>query len=144
MLFSFCKKSVFSILFLLLFFLGTICGILLFRFIFIVCPEWIRAYGSVIEMSADPFSFQSILIAAVPFLLIFFSGFCTWGQKLIYAVIFLRACFLSYYSSVIFCAAVSQRQFLIYRFLLLLAFYFFCQHFWVSSSRVNGNSCCED
>ena len=131
MRFSFCKKSVFSVLFLVSFLLGTICGILLFRSVFVLHPGWIVDYGTALSMGTSRGGISCLFFSVMPFLVLFLLGMFSAGYRLIPALISVRGCLLCYYMS---CCHVSGSVFgavLCRNLFLLPLFYLLSRHIWV-------------
>lgn len=133
MLFSFCKKSVFSILFLLFIFLGTICGVLLFRCIFVARPGWISDYCVSLGISSFTASVQQFVVLSVPFFLVWIAGMTAYAHRAILVIILLRGCLLSYYLCALYSADAAVFPHIIRSFPALLFFFIICQAVWVRS-----------
>lgn len=134
MQFSFCKKSVFSILFLLSFLFGTICGVLLFRFLYVLHDGWLEQYGELLVYRSSGFGFSFVFTSFLPFMALFLLGIIPEGYQIVPVLIAIRGCLLSYFLSFCqICGASSGIMF--YRNLVLLPiFYLISRYLWVHHS----------
>ena len=132
--FSFCKKSVFSILFLLSFVAGTICGNLMVRVAVLADPEWISRYSNELILSVPSSILLQILFCAIPFLAAVGIGALPFGSKLLLFLIGLRAYFLSYFLSVCYLTGIPVFLYLFRCICLLPLFYLLCQRIWLRSN----------
>ncbi len=131
MRFSFCKNSVFSILFLVSFLLGTICGVLLFRAVYVLHPGWIEDYGSALVQAASHAGLSRFLFALMPFLVLFLFGVFSEGYRLVPVLIAARGCFLCYYLSCCQVSGSGGGPVLFRNLILLPVFYLLSRYIWV-------------
>ena len=123
-----CKNAVFSIVFLFFFFLGTICGIFLFRCIAQSQSLWLRDYCTALS---GAFSGPGAVAALLrPLLVVLAVGMFPFGHRLLPLIIFFRGCLMAYCFSACFAAGLSPELPMLRGVLLLPLFYFFCR--WVS------------
>ena len=95
-----CRISVFCTLFLVLFLLGTICGVLLFRLLCSDQDRWILTYSRILSAGGLPgsrlFSWVRPLIVAV------LPGLVPWGKRVIPVLVLLRGLLMAYLASALF------------------------------------------
>lgn len=119
-----CKKSVFCILFLFFFFIGTICGVLLFQLQYHVQHTWIVSYGKGLlpERSFD--LWRLFFVSLRPLLLAFLLGSLSFGWRLIPLLIVGRGCLISYLFSLASLCETPVSALFLRELLLLSSFYF--------------------
>ena len=130
MRFSFCKNSVFSILFLVFFLLGTICGIILFRAVYSAHPVWIRLYGVLLYNSSSLHHVSRCIFPLIPLFIMVLIGFAKGAYRFVPFLIMLRGCLLSYYLSFSFVCSLDSGYLLIFNFILLPLFYLISRYIW--------------
>ena len=126
----FCKNSVFSILFLVLFLLGTICGIFLFRAMYVLHAGWITEYGTALMEPSSHGALSCLFALLLPFLLLFLFGILPEGHRLILLLVAVRGCLLCY---CLCCCQISGAGFysvLIRNLFLLPLFFLFSRYVW--------------
>ena len=126
MLLSRCKKSVFCILFLLCYFLGTICGVLLFRFLAGSNDSWVRRYSTVLFCETPNgwyvlFSFSRPLVFAAA------AGMLSCGNRLIFWLIMLRGALAAYAAAAVWAAGCSLMPPLMRGIILMPLFFAVCR-----------------
>lgn len=122
----FCKKTVFSILFLISFAVGTICGVLLFRLMLPRGQDWILDYCVSLRHSMSVPPIFQVLLLVRPFLIVFAAGLLPFRRKLIPALIALRGCLLAYTCSAFYSCDVVFTAYLLRNLLCLPLYYSFC------------------
>ena len=131
MRFQFCKNSVFSILFLISFLIGTICGILLFRAVHILHPSWIVEYASALSSVSTARFFRSAFFLILPFLPVWLIGQFPNGYRFVPLLTSMRGCFLSYCLSCCYVGGVSSLPVVYRNAFFVPLYYLFCQYVWV-------------
>ena len=131
MQFSFCKKSVFSVLFLLSFLLGTICGVLLFRCVYVYHSDWIVDYGSALFIRIDRISISCLAFALIPFVSLFLLSIFPEGYRVLPVLIAVRGCLLCYFLCLCHVGGISYGAVFCRNLFLLPLFYFVSRHIWV-------------
>ncbi len=131
MRFSFCKNSVFSILFLVSFLSGTICGVLLFRAVYVLHPVWITEYGRTLVECASILGFSNMFFVLMPFFLLLLLGMFSLGYRLIPIFVACRGCLLSYFLSCCFVSGIGGGVILRRNLVLLPLLYLISLHIWV-------------
>ena len=123
---SFCRKTVFSILFLFSFAAGTICGVLLFRIMLPFGQAWIVDYCvSLRDSRSGPLIFRLLLLVR-PFLVVFAAGLLPFRRRLIPILIALRGCLLAYTCAAFYFCQVVFTAYLLRNLLCLPLYYLFC------------------
>ena len=125
----FCKKSVFSILFLVFFIGGTICGVLLLRVVFLMRPDWLDQYCAVIYHAEPSDRLRHLLFLAYPLLSVVAAGLTPFKLRIIPILILLRGCLLAYSCSAFYVCGLSCFGFLIPQLFILPLFYLLCAFF---------------
>lgn len=136
-LISFCKKSVFSILFLLSFAFGTICGNLFIRASVRPEAEWIISYCEVINHSLTFDFFVLLFHSSIPFLMAAIVGVARLPLPVLFFVVGMRGCFLTYYFAICYLSGVSTFWYCIRSTILVSLFYILCREIWIRSNRHN-------
>jgi len=95
-----CRISVFCILYLVLFLLGTICGVLLFRLLCSRQDGWILAYSRVLSEETLPGS--RLFSWLRPLIVVVLLGLVPWGKRFIPVLIVLRGLLMAYFVSALF------------------------------------------
>ena len=122
-----CKNSVFCVFFLLCFFVGTICGALLFRIFVRLHRVWIEVYCAEL-FSNEKASYLQLLLSGVrPILLIPIISCFTFGKRIIPFLIMLRGCGVAYLLSAAFCAQCGMFPLILWQFFLLVSFFCVCR-----------------
>ena len=122
-----CRKSVFCILFLLFFFLGTICGILLFRCLAGSASEWVKAYCQVLVQQQNHGVFWLFVTWCRPMLLAGLTGLVPWGDRVLPVLIAGRGLLMAYAAAALY-ACGQPVMWLVFRGLALLPlFYLVCR-----------------
>lgn len=123
-----CRKSIFGILFLALFFFGAVCGILLLRCLLQEEPEWLSAYCAAAAGVQPNISLLHLLLWLWPLLAALAAGLSPWPRQLLGGLIVLQGCLLAYYAGT--CYVTGQRQTaLLWELLRLPVFYCLCRFF---------------
>lgn len=94
-----CRNSVFCVIFCFWFFLGTICGILLFRILTSDRGNWIEAYCSALYDEQTVGLWSLILCWFRPLVLVGLLGLVPWGFRVLPVLIFLRGALIAYASA---------------------------------------------
>lgn len=127
---SFCKNSVFCVLFYVSFFLGTICGVLFLRCMLVNNYLWLSAYCHELQRTA-PNSFLLLgWFQLLPFLAAVLIYFLPHKDKLFPALIFLRGCISAYTVGAYYMLDVPLADILLYSLLLFPAFFAVCRWLW--------------
>ena len=131
-----CKKSVFCVLFLFFFGMGTICGSALFSLLLRSQFGWIGSYCSelMLQRTASPVS--TFLFFCCPLAAVWALGWSTFGRKLIFPAAALRGCVTAYVFSACFTAGFSIMSVLLRELFLLPVFYALSLHGWVRQEAV--------
>ena len=118
-----CKNSVFCVVFSFWFFLGTICGVLLFRALSGTDSQWIRTYCTVL-FSGQAVGLGSLILCwCRPLLLAGIVGFVPWGRRILPGLILLRG-ILTAYSAAAWYVSGLQPVWIVVRGLTLLPLYY--------------------
>lgn len=132
MRFSFCKNSVFCVIYFFLFFIGTICGVVLLRYALRSDIRWLNSYCLALR-SAEP---ASIWLAAwfrfLPIMVLIAIYFLPHRNKLISLFILFQSCLCTY--TVGMCFILDQPQFdvLVRNCLFFPVLYFVAQRLWIT------------
>lgn len=130
----FCKKSVFSILFLFFFIGGTICGVLLLRAVFFLRPDWLSQYCTALITTEPAGVLRHLLFLVYPLLCVIAVGLTPLRRHIIPVLIALRGCLLAYSCSAFYVCGISWFAFLMRQLLLLPLFYLLCAFYCCRSS----------
>ena len=130
MRFSFCKNSVFCILFLLFFSLGTICGVLLLHCVLRSDSQWVRAYCTALASQGGRGAFLNLWFLLLPFLAAFAIMLLPGGDKLLPVLFFLRGCVCTYSIGACLALQIPLTGILLRNLFLLPAFYAFSRKLW--------------
>ena len=130
MRFSFCKNSVFCAIFLVLFFLGTICGIFLLRCVLVANSDFLSDYCLSLRAVKMRSPWLLLWFHLLPFLSAFAVSFLPNKDKFLFVLIFLRGCVSAYAISACYALGLSLANILVRDFLLLPVFYWFCRKLW--------------
>lgn len=123
-----CRKSVFGILFLALFSVGAVCGILLLRCLLLEEPEWLQSYCAAVAGARPSISLLQLLLWLWPLLAVLAAGLSPCPRQLLGGLIVLRGCLLAYYAGA--CYVTGQRgTALLWELLQLPVFYCLCRFF---------------
>ena len=125
-----CKISLFCVQFLVSYFIGTICGVLLFRFGTVAQSDWLLTYGQVISsmvQTQTPFDLVRLLRPlAIAGLLVL----VPWKKSALLLVVVARGC-LTAYSVCLFYGSGQSCLYLVFRGLILLPLFFLvCYETW--------------
>lgn len=91
-----CRNSVFCTLFLVCFLVGTICGILLFRWLSNDKGAWVLRYGASL-LTSERIHFASLLLSIFrPALLAFLAGVVSFGYRAVPVLVFVRGALMAY------------------------------------------------
>lgn len=122
-----CRKSVFLLLFLLIFFVGSIAGIFLFRCAYIGIFSWLmdycRLFQSIRFLISSPIMLLHHLLWYVSVSII---GFSTWRVWLVPLCIFIRASVLCYFFCTSCFCGPSAGGSVIWTLVDLILFYYVC------------------
>lgn len=122
-----CKKSVFCVLFLFCFFLGTICGMLLFHGLLGVHDAWITAYCRTLAQLERPNALTFLFFCGRPLLLAFVLGLCPKGWRLVPLLVLARGCLMAYIMSFYAASALPPTSLVLRWLVLLPVFYYMCR-----------------
>lgn len=122
-----CKKSVFCILFLICFFIGTICGVILFHCLLGAHSGWITAYCDALGSLERPGLLTSLFFWCRPLALALLLGLSPAGSRLIPVLILARGCFSAYLTSFYYAAGLSPLSAVLRWLALLPVFYLLCR-----------------
>ena len=136
-----CKKSVFCILFLICFFLGTICGMILFHCLLGAHSGWISAYCTALDQLERPGLWKLLFFWCRPLILAFVLGLSPAGSRFIPILIFLRGCMSSYLTSFCYASGVSPLSAVLRWLVLLPVFYALCRWAYYASDENVRRSC---
>ena len=125
----FCRKSVFSITFLLFFCVGTICGVLLLQFFLDSDPLWLSAYSQEIFHSSSLRSLHGILFRLWPLALVFSAGLAGLQRIGFLPLILFRGCMASYTAAAYYLSGNIFFGFILPECVLLVGFYLICRYF---------------
>ena len=123
-----CKNSVFCVFFLLCFFVGTICGTLIFRIIFNLHGAWVGAYYADLYRDGENSFFCLFASCLRPLVSALLLGSLSYRKRLIPALIALRGCGISYFLCFAICAQCRILPVLVTEITVLAAFFCVC-HF---------------
>jgi len=126
-----CKKSVFCILFLFFFVIGTICGSVLFSVILHSNYGWLCDYCASLDYVTAKDLSSLLLFYARPLLFVFLFGVLFPGSKWILFFVAIRGCLCSYLFAAMYYSGCFMTGILMRQFVLLPAFYFICRQAWV-------------
>ena len=121
-----CKKSVFGILFLLCFLLGTICGVFLFGCLTTVRGAWIQQYTELLCQEGNGGLLSVCLSWCRPLLLAALAGFLRWGDRVVLFLAVLRGILMAYTAAALWTSGLTLLPFLVRGILLLPLFYAVC------------------
>lgn len=127
-----CRNSLFGILFLVWFFLGTICGVLLFRLTG-VSGYWVRTYCSLLEKASAGCAsvvwswIRPLLVAAV-------LATVSWGERVLPWLIGWRGCLMAFSASACYLGGWDACPVVLRGLLLLPLFYGVCRFCRLNSS----------
>ena len=137
MIFTFCKKSVFSVIFLVFFLIGTICGIFLFRALYYSNAKWLIEYCRALECMYVPGMLYQLLFLLLPFLCVFAAGLTSFCRKLIPGLVAARGMVFSYFICAIITVDFDCRTVFLRNLILLPLFYVFCRYVFITVGREN-------
>ena len=121
-----CKKSVFCVLFLLSFFIGTICGVFCFRCVSAQMST-LSQYTSFISSNAA--FYVNLLRASLrPLIIVALIGICPAGAKCVWALIIARGFLVTYLCCTVGCCFGDLLVIYVKELLFLPLFYWLC--FW--------------
>ena len=118
-----CRKSVFCVQLLFFFAVGTICGILVFRWLVNSNSGWIRPYCLELLQSFENKIWTFLLSSLRPLLLICLLATFSWGPRLFPAFFFVRGFLASYCSSAFLTCGVLPGILLLRDVILISALY---------------------
>ena len=125
----FCKKSVFCILYLIFFFLGTICGVLLVRSFSAAEGPWLVSYCG--ALSACSAGMWRLLAWVRPLVLAWLAGLSGFGCRLIPWLIALRGALMAYEAAACCVCGQSPRGVLLRGLVILPLFFSLCRQGWI-------------
>lgn len=117
-----CKKSVFCVLFLICFFTGTICGVLLFNFVYSTHAEWSASYFDSLLLTSDAAA-GAFFTSLAPLVFVYFLSLLPAGKRLLPVCVVWRGCCASYLYCFAYSAGSRVSGFLFRELLLLACFY---------------------
>ena len=126
----FCKKSVFCILYLVFFFLGTICGVLLFWYFSGTHAAWIRSYCSALADAPCPGPALRLLFVSWPLLAVIALGIMPVGKRLILPFVLFRGILLAYSAAAFYICGRSFGGQLLWELAVLPVFFYLCERFY--------------
>lgn len=124
-----CKNSVFAVLFLVCFLLGSLCGVLLLRMGLCQNAQWIIFYCRAMDPLTGIRLLEMSLLWACPMLLVVLIGFMSW-QRLLPWLIAVRGLVLSYTMAAYWSAGLSLWAPARRNVVLLPLFYALCCWVW--------------
>lgn len=101
-----CKNSVFCGFLLICFFIGTICGVLLFRLLQTSHSDWTEAYFSALSVSVPSSGLIAFAIQLRPLLTVYFLSRLRLGDKVLPVYILFRGLCSAYYFAFAFHSGV--------------------------------------
>ena len=134
MRFSFCKNSVFCVLFLLFFLMGTICGVFLLRCLIVADRQWLAFYCCELDRLMPTSLFLRIWFQLIPFLVALVIRLSSCQDKLYPVLFFIRGCLITYSIGALLINDVVVTRVLLRNVLMLPAFYAFCRWLWCEQS----------
>lgn len=132
---NFCKNSVFCILFLVFFFLGTICGIFIFYYYIDENASWLSMYMSELSECDFRFCICSLISIVRPFLLVYLVWLTPVHRVFIFVPVFCRGMLFSFCLSAQIATTGSLTSCLLLNLIVLPLFFSFCRYlFWLRGS----------
>lgn len=122
-----CKKTVFCVQFLVYFFLGTICGIFLFRCLLLSDPMWIYAYSNRAGSLGSGQLLCRLIYFFLPLILAWVLSLSPFGYRVLPLLIMLRGCLTAYLFSFQLYGDGSMTGSILRSVLILPLFYYICQ-----------------
>lgn len=126
----FCKKSVFCILYLIFFFLGTICGVLLFWYFSKTHSLWIASYCSALTQAPYPDLVSRLLFVCWPVFAVIALGLLPGGRRMILPFVLFRGCLLAYAAAAFYVCGRSFGGQLLWEMAVLPVFFCLCDRFY--------------
>ena len=123
---NFCKKSVFCILFLFFFAIGTICGVFLCQMVLIAAPDWMFCYCAALAKSDTAGGVRRFFFLLWPFLAVFAVGLTPMRRKLIPIAVALRGCLLAYCCTALYMSGSLSFFFIVLNALLMPIYFILC------------------
>lgn len=133
-----CKKSVFCILFLIYFFLGTICGVILFHCLLGTHSPWIPAYCEALGNLEHPGVVTLLFFWCRPLALAVLLGLSPLGSRLVPLLILARGCLSAYLTSFYYASGLSPLSAVLRWLILLPVFYMLCRWAYYASDVSAG------
>ena len=121
-----CKKSVFCIYFLILFGLGTICGVFCFRCQMSANCQWILPYCGAISHSMSTAFVKSAAVLFRCGILMAALSILQRGYRAIFPLIIVRGFLMSYSFSALWIGGCSMISMILHACLILPAYYMLC------------------
>lgn len=131
-----CRNSVFCMVFLFLFAIGTICGVLLFRLLADCENDWVLAYGRALPSGYGFGSWLRPLVVALAL------GLVDWGGRWIFALVFCRGLLMAYSVSVLHSCGLGLLPALIRGSILIPVFFLICLWSYGASARCRQAQFC--
>lgn len=125
--FNKCKKSVFCILFLIWFLIGTICGFFLFRCLQKAHGGWAAAYCAALTGTDGQSLLSFLFFACRPLLLAGLLCLLPWGRRLVPVLTAARGCLMAYYMAFFFAASLSPLSMALREAVILPPFFCLCR-----------------
>lgn len=122
-----CKKSLFCVRFLFFFFLGTICGVLLFRCLAAAEGDWILRYSQALFRAEQSGLWSALFSAIRPVLLAALMGIVPWGRRFLPVLIVGRGMLMAYAAAACFVCGVQPGWLILRGLALLPVFYTVCR-----------------
>ena len=127
-----CKNSVFCILFLVFFSLGTICGSLLISILMRSDLRWLQNYCQALRLSSVHDISTWCLFFARPLLIAYTLSCVSFGDRLVLPYIAIRGCFCSYLFAALYISDCPFTVVLLRELILMPLFYMLCRRTWLS------------
>jgi len=127
MAFSKCRKSLFCILFLFFFSLGTICGVLSFRYLAELCSGWMYLYCGSLHPLRNGLFLPFVFSWLRPLLLAFLMRMVPWGKRVLPVLIFSRGFLTAYSAAACFSCGQPPVWVIVRGMTLLPLFYALCR-----------------
>ena len=143
-----CRNSVFCVLFVFWFLLGTICGVLLFQVLAGTGSRWIVAYCDTLFRGQTVGLWSLVLCWSRPLLFVGLLGVVPWGRRILPTAIFLRGALTAYSAAAWYVSELRPIWIVVRGLTLLPLYYAACRfsYFAFASPLVRRNSMrgCED
>lgn len=122
-----CRNSVFCVLFLALFLLGTICGILLLNLFSQSQPGWLTSYCRSIGWIDFDRVFGTVFVWTAPIIAVWLTGMLPFSGRMILVLILFRGVLAGYAAAAYWRAGMEPWSLAIREGFLLPLFYVLCQ-----------------